>query len=269
MPVLQNCECAHLKMYSRRNQKRAMGDSRVLLDGEHTPQSPNVLSSRRALLVFADELGVDLAKRRLPSALRPLFRLTGETSGNTSGAEVHIFTSRGVGQTDARMHPQVGATFAARLENALECLARLGYNHIVAIGRDCPSLTSDDIDVAFAHLRENRLVLGPDHRGGCYLIAVRATDRELLHGIRWKRNTDCAELRARCHESEVFLLAIKHDLDSWADIRLLARVGDAYGCLAELLVELLQPTGREFIHFVDLAAQAVRGQMPPPAVSAA
>ncbi|MEP7071540.1 MAG: DUF2064 domain-containing protein [Verrucomicrobiota bacterium] len=246
-----------------------MADSRVLVDGEQIPPEPNVLSSRRALLVFADELGIDMAKRRFPSVLRPLFRLSGKTFG-TSGAEVHIFTSQGDARTDARIHPQVGATFAERLENAVECLARLDYDHIVAIGRDCPSLTSDDIDVAFALLRENRLVLGPDHRGGCYLIAVRATDRELLDGIRWKRNTDCAELRARCHESEVCLLAIKHDLDSWADIRLLARVGDAAGRLAAFLVGLLQSTAREFIYFVDLAAQAVRvrGQMPPP-VSAA
>lgn len=195
-------------MSSGRNQKRAMADSRVLLNGGRTPQRPNALSSRPALLVFADELGADMAKRRLPSALRPLFRLTGKTTGNTSGAEVHIFSSRNDGQTDARIHPQVGATFAERLENAVHCLARLGYDHIVIIGRDCPSLTSHDIEAAFEQLRENRLVLGPDHRGGCYLIAVRAVDRELLRGVRWKRNTDCAELCARCHESEVFCLRL-------------------------------------------------------------
>ena len=48
------------------------------------------------------------------------------------------------------------------------------------MGRDCPGLGALDIERAFAELTSKKLVLGPDHRGGCYLIAFRIADRMVL-----------------------------------------------------------------------------------------
>jgi len=222
---------------------------------------------KRAVLVFADNLGLDLARRRLPGPAQQLFRAH-ERAAPIRGADVHLFTNGEAHVDDVSVHAQAGTSFGERLEHAIETLAARGYEEIVAIGRDCPELSAADVVAAFEQLREKRLVLGPDHRGGCYLIGVRAADRALLRGIRWKRNTDCAELRARCEE--ISLLAVKHDLDSWADIQLLAKTGEAAARLAEFLFDFAGGATREFIQFVDLAAQGVRerGQMPPP-VSAA
>ncbi len=135
------------------------------------------------------------------------------------------------------------------------------------VGSDCPRLTTTDIVTAFRELATRRLVLGPDHRGGCYLIALRAVDRELLHGVRWNRNSDYAQLRHRVAPGEMTSLTVKQDVDNWADVRLLARAGHA---LAEFVVALLQVAQTTRDSFVDLSAQAlrVRGQMPPPALAA-
>jgi glycosyltransferase A (GT-A) superfamily protein (DUF2064 family) len=153
------------------------------------------------------------------------------------------------------------------LENAVEKIAALGYDEIVAIGRDCPGLRSSDLERAFAELRARKLVLGPDHRGGCYLIAFRLRDRSLLLGVQWRRHTDCAQLRDRCRPSEVCLLAVKQDLDSWADLRLFARSGDLLARLASFLLRIVCAAGAALSHFVDLASQRIRirQQMPPPA----
>ena len=125
--------------------------------------------------------------------------------------------NRAIGSAPS-VHRQTGRTFAARFENAIETIARLGYDEVVAIGRDCPALRGLDIERAFAELKSKKLVLGPDHRGGCYLIAFRSADRELLRDVRWKRNTDCAQLLHRAGAAQVFLLPVKHDLDSWSDL---------------------------------------------------
>lgn len=220
---------------------------------------------RRAVLIFADNLGVDLARRRLPRAAQQLFR-SHESAARVSGADVHLFTSASAAGDRPRVHAQTGASFAERLENALDVLAARGYDEIVTIGRDCPALSAADVALAFEQLAAKRLVLGPDHRGGCYLIGLRAADRELLRGIRWKRNTDCAELCGRCEESDVSLLAPKHDLDSVADIQLLARTGEVASRLAAFLLNLPHAAVLAWTAFVDLAAQALRerGQMPPP-----
>ncbi|MCA1657915.1 MAG: DUF2064 domain-containing protein, partial [Verrucomicrobiaceae bacterium] len=146
----------------------------------------------------------------------------------------------------------------------------LGYDEVVAIGRDCPNLRAEDIERAFAELGSNKLVLGPDHRGGCYLIAFHSADRELLNGVRWKQNTDCAQLRRRCGATKVFLLPVKHDLDSWADIRIFARSGDPLARLAMFLLGIVNVARTRLVHFVSFASQQmrVRQQMPPPAFAA-
>ena len=81
------------------------------------------------------------------------------------------------------------------------------------------------------------------------------------------KNTDCAQLCGRCLPSEVFLLPVEHDIDSWADIRSFARGGHSLARLAAFLLAVLCASSITLVKFVDLALQRVRirWQMPPPA----
>ena len=226
---------------------------------------------RRAVLVFADEINVDLERRSFPKAARALLSLAGLDSQISSEADFHLFTSEGdATAVGPDVHRQRGRSFAARFENAVERIAQLGYEEIVAIGRDCPALRASDLERAFAELASKKLVLGPDHRGGCYLIAFRSDDRELLRGVRWKQNTDCAQLRHRCGDKLVFLLPVKQDIDSWADVRVFASGDDLLARLAAFLLEVVCAGPARLIRFVSLATQQmrVRQQMPPPALAA-
>ena len=224
---------------------------------------------RKAVLVFADPIGLDLSRRGLPNFLRSLLDLRALVNGNVE-ADFHLFTS-GPALPGVRLHRQRGATFAERLEAATEEVAALGYNEIVLVGRDCPLLDATDIARAFAELATHRLVLGPDHRGGCYLIALHASERPLLRGIDWKRNTDREQLQKRCGHGAVALLPIKQDLDTWQDLPLLARNADACGRLVDFfLAQVLSLGEASASFFVDSARQAerVRRQLPPPAFAA-
>jgi glycosyltransferase A (GT-A) superfamily protein (DUF2064 family) len=227
--------------------------------------------ARRALLVFADEIQVDLARRAFPKAARPLLEIA-DLGANISGAtDVHVFTSgKTAGPAGAFVHRQMGVGFRARFEHAIETLAGLGYDEIVAIGRDCPGLRASDIEHAFAELKGRKLVVGPDHRGGCYLIGFHTVDRGLLRKVSWKRNTDCAQLRARCQPTDILLLAIRLDLDSRSDLRLFARGDDRLARLAAFLVSGADAIAVGVVNFVSLASQQmrVRQQMPPPAFAA-
>ena len=225
---------------------------------------------RLALMIFADETHVDLARRSFPRAAQPLLNLPA-LSRLSREIDVHLFSSTGRAAPFAQgIHRQSGHGFASRLENAIEKIHELGYDEIVAIGRDCPSLRATDIERAFAELASRKLVLGPDHRGGCYLIAFRCADRALLRDVRWKQNTDCAQLRARCRGTDVSILPVKHDIDSWSDLRIFARTGDPLARLALFLVRMVCTSCARVAQRLDLALQRmrVRQQMPPPAFAA-
>jgi len=231
-------------------------------------RQPSVAAvARRAVLVFAESVELDLNRRRLPAFFKKLFDISW-IDGAATSADVHLFTSRSGKQHAAfTIHRQVGDTFGARLEAAVEKLSQLGYDQIAIVGRDCPHLATSDVTEAFNRLGDHRLVLGPDHRGGCYLIALATRNRHLLRGIRWKRNTDFAQFGDRIPSGKLSVLPVKQDLDSWADVKSLARAGDLLSAFF-LKVFAFANTKTEF--FVDLAAQRtrVRGQMPPPALAA-
>src|SRR5437870_7387 len=130
--------------------------------------SRSQVASRRAVLIFAEATPVELARRAFPNAARPLLNLPAFGTELARGIDVHLFTSgRGSIPAGSRVHRQAGHDFAARLENAIEQINQFGYDEVVVIGRDCPSLRSIDIEQALAKLSSRKLVLGPDHRGGC------------------------------------------------------------------------------------------------------
>jgi hypothetical protein len=224
----------------------------------------------RALLIFADSAHTDCKRRGWPSAFRVLLETQGFEVEENAGIDLHLFTTRGAHgpvSPSVRVHLQDGTTFGQRLENAIEALARIGYQEIVIVGRDCPDLGQSDIAAAFEHLRQQRLVLGPDHRGGCYLIGIHARDREKLNGIRWQRNTDFCQILNRFGNQEVFRLCVKIDLDSLSDVWLLARSRSPWSVAAELLRKLLA-TCRFFLRQTAktylVENQREYWQLPPP-----
>ena len=64
-----------------------------------------------------------------------------------------------------------------------DCLA--DYKRVLIIGSDCPYLSKQIIDEAFAALNENDLVIGPTEDGGYYLLGMKSLHSELFSDINW------------------------------------------------------------------------------------
>lgn len=229
------------------------------------------MRSRRALLVFADPAALNCRQRRWPRAFARLFRAAGCATLAPRGCDVHLFTPVEAMSRDCTVHvqPRSEGGFGRRLQNAVERLSALGYQKIVIVGADCPQLNASDIAQAFAQLETKRMVLGPDHRGGCYLIGLDAAAHPDLATIGWHRNTDFAALLAVFGPAQTARLVHKIDLDTLDDVRLLAESAGAErivaaALLATLVVEYLAP-------YAQRARRALRRsrlawQLPPPVV---
>jgi len=231
---------------------------------------------RFALLVFALEVTTDLVARRWPRRLAPLLKPSFRRHRGNSQVDVHFFTdrpwsSRLTQSVDAQVHLQNGRDFGERLYNAVEVLAADGYEEIIVVGGDCPELSEEDISRAVAKLSEVDVVLGPDHRGGTYLIGFHAADRRLIELVVWQRNTDCRQLQSLYAGRPVFLLSPKIDLDTWSDLQFLARrEGALHRWLARQLAILIGRVRATSDHRVDVARQRERSRYltSPPVLAA-
>jgi uncharacterized protein DUF2064 len=225
---------------------------------------------QRALLIFGDSANTDCKRRGWPNSFRILLETQVLGFGRRTGCDVHLFTSHGshhVVPALCPVHHQEGASFGQRLEHAVEQLARIGYQEIVIVGSDCPDLAESDIVDAFELLRQHHLVIGPDHRGGCYLIAIHANDQGKLHGIRWQRNTDFRQILDRFRNQDVYRLSVKIDLDSLNDVWLLARSPSQWSGVAKLLRELLLNRAGFYLRtekIYPIENQREYWQLPPP-----
>jgi rSAM/selenodomain-associated transferase 1 len=121
---------------------------------------------------------------------------------------------------DLRYQDQGGGGLGERLQRAFdESLGRIRHP-VVAIGTDCPELTSERIGEAFDKLRDTDLVLGPADDGGYYLIGLSRPAATLFHEIAWGTDrvleqTWAAAVRAGLTH---LLLDPLHDIDRPEDL---------------------------------------------------
>jgi glycosyltransferase A (GT-A) superfamily protein (DUF2064 family) len=233
----------------------------------------------KAVLIFAASLFEDLERRKFQKKFSSLLQIPSLDTSLAVRADVHIFTTdSGYDEASSSceipefIHLQRGRTFGERLSNGIDELSDLGYQEIVIIGRDCPDLEVADIDVAFDRLANFRLVLGPDHRGGCYLIAIHSMDSHKLRGVKWQKNTDSVQLQNIFGAGATFLLPVKHDIDSAVDIELLAQTNGKSGFLARVLLRGFRPNTRqtnEILSYIYLPIDHQRSfwQLPPPSAN--
>jgi hypothetical protein len=113
-------------------------------------------------------------------------------------------------------HNQQGDDFGMRINNAFKDVFNRGYKKIVAVGGDCPELDNGTLAKAIGLLDDRDAVLGPDFRGGTYLIGLTKSsfDELNLQNLPWRSGDLCKELASR---TNAVLLDRKRDLNDLHD----------------------------------------------------
>jgi uncharacterized protein len=130
------------------------------------------------------------------------------------GAESYF---EGIAGSHHRLLPQRGVNFGEKLRNVLEDLLGEGYDCVVVMDSDSPTLPTEYLGKAFELLRRPgpRVVLGPAVDGGYYLIGLNGSQPRLFEDITWSTSRVLGETIERAGEShlKVELLPEWYDVD--------------------------------------------------------
>lgn len=128
---------------------------------------------------------------------------------------------------DATVLVQRGRGFGPRLLDALDRTRRLGFDRLVVVGSDAPSLSPRDVEAALSARGE--VVLGPAVDGGIYLLGFDAADLPLLDALPWRTPTlfDALVRRLDAHGRARRLLTRRRDVDDGWDVAALRRLLEA------------------------------------------
>jgi rSAM/selenodomain-associated transferase 1 len=146
--------------------------------------------------------------------------------------------------------PQRGDGFGERLLAAAEDILAIGYGAVCLIDSDSPTVPAASFYQAVQALAMpgDRVVLGPSHDGGYYLIGMKQAHRELFERIAWSTASVFAETMERCREAGLAVVT----LPMWYDV-------DDAATLERLTAELLEGCEPEFATMKGYAAPHTRG----------
>jgi len=138
---------------------------------------------------------------------------------------------------------QKGNNFGARIANAYQEVFDLGYEQVISVGNDCPDLENINWSEISTNLVTGKSVLGPDARGGAYLIGIQKKhfDKSKFETLSWQKNVLYQELSQLCQDTtEIVELNQYRDINSFHDIRLLSKVKTFKTAFLKLISLLLQ-----------------------------
>lgn len=118
---------------------------------------------------------------------------------------------------------QVGDDLGARMQQACVTLFAQGYQRVIIVGTDIPSLPLDHYKQALALLDSHDVVLGPAMDGGYYLIGLTQPRPELFANIAWSTDRVLAatQEKAASLNLKTALLPPWRDVDTIDDLHAL------------------------------------------------
>lgn len=118
-------------------------------------------------------------------------------------------------------HLQKAESFGENIIGAFQYGFDEGYDQLILVGNDCVELSTSEILNSADHLSKTGVVLGPDYRGGLYLIGLnRESFAQSLSNIRqlpWQEQKLWKECLLAF--SDFFQLRRLHDINNVDDLR--------------------------------------------------
>jgi uncharacterized protein len=116
---------------------------------------------------------------------------------------------------DFELIPQEGNDLGERLDHALTSYLTRGYERVIIMDSDSPTLPPDYLSQAFEVLSDGAdVVLGPCDDGGYYLIGIKSPSPRLLREVHMSTPTVAAETIALAKDEGLNLIC----LSTWYDV---------------------------------------------------
>lgn len=183
----------------------------------------------RLIGALGAEGAADVQRRLTEAVVR-----TAQAAARRSAADIAIWFAGG---SESKMRtwlggnlpfaPQAGSDLGQRMAGAFRSGFERGYERIVLIGADCPDLTAEILEKAFAALTQHDIVMGPARDGGYYLIGMKRAWPLLFQGVPWGADTVLEHTLAIGKQAglSIGLMDTLRDVDTAEDLALLRAPG--------------------------------------------
>lgn len=202
---------------------------------------PALKASNTALIFFSRSTSREAAARQRTATRYAERQLTAELERRSYRAALNS----GLPVFHFHEGNQQGRTFGERLAHAFAAVFAQGFRSAISVGNDCPDLHHTDWQEVREALNQGQCVLGPDFRGGAYLIGLTAAafDAQSFAALPWQQKGLFAALQSYSSRARhpALVLTARRDFNHRRDLAAYLAQEDVAPDLRRLLVAWLQP----------------------------
>ncbi len=138
---------------------------------------------------------------------------------------------------------QIGNTFGEKLANAYQEVFDLGYEFIISIGNDSPEINQLDWTNIAEKLQNGESVIGPNLRGGTYLIGINKSQfyKSSFASLPWQSGKLFKALVNYCESAapSTNILEKIRDINTIHDLKLLVKNNHAFKSISKIVQLIL------------------------------
>ncbi len=183
------------------------------------------MSTSTAILIFTQEASKEVARKMLtPSKNQGVNRLVFDklnhlvertTTAAASKAEnLRVFHSK-------QLIKPNNNSFGKQLSEAIQAVFERGFEKVICIGNDCPALDENRILAAVEKLQTFDTVVGPDNRGGAYLIGIssKGFKAEVFENLAWQSEKMLESFIEQYAKKALLLLETLSDIHNFQELQ--------------------------------------------------
>jgi glycosyltransferase A (GT-A) superfamily protein (DUF2064 family) len=148
---------------------------------------------------------------------------------------------------------QRGVSFGEKIANAVEEVFSNGYENLIVVGNDCAQLSATVIQNASEELKCNDVVVGPDNRGGVYLIGInkRFFNKATFQTLSWQTKGLSAQLLEVYASANTLTLPLLNDINNIQDLVSVNKLLSCWHKLKVVITSVLASTAKKTFEGLD------------------
>lgn len=178
------------------------------------------MKNSTAILIFTQEVEIDASRKiltpRKNNGINKLLfsRLNDFVQRTSSSTQLSIFNSRQFVTNNQK-------SYGKQLTEAINAVFEKGFEKVICIGNDCPALDKVQILKAAHKLQTNDTVLGPDLRGGVYLIGLSKTTfcADTFEKIAWQSEKMLASYIEHFPDQQISFIESLADIHTFEELQ--------------------------------------------------
>lgn len=183
------------------------------------------MSTSTAILIFTQEASKEATRKMLtPSKNQAVNRLVFDklnhfverttTAAASKVDNLHVFHSN-------QLIKPNNNSFGKQLSAAIQVVFERGFEKVICIGNDCPALDENRILAAVEKLQIADAVVGPDNRGGVYLLGISSQGfkAEVFENLAWQSEKMLESYIEQAANQSILMLEALSDIHTFHELQ--------------------------------------------------